>query len=102
MGLVYRVRDSVRAEDVALKLLVVPTDARIAAEIHARFEREFHTLSELAHPRIIQVFEYGLDAAGPFYTMELLDGGDLLGRSPLPWRDACELVHDVCSSLALL
>ena len=34
--------------------------------------------------------------------MELLDGGDLRERSPLPWRQACELLFDVCSSLALL
>ena len=40
--------------------------------------------------------------AGPYYTMELLDGGDLRERAPLPWREACALLRDVCSSLALL
>ena len=34
--------------------------------------------------------------------MELLDGGDLRDRSPLPFREACALIFDVCSSLALL
>ena len=34
--------------------------------------------------------------------MELLDGGDLRERAPLPWREACALLCDVCSSLALL
>jgi hypothetical protein len=35
-------------------------------------------------------------------AMEVLDGGDLRERAPLPWRDACRLIYDVCSSLALL
>src|SRR5262249_5755425 len=51
---------------------------------------------------VIEVYDYGLDAAGPYYTMELLDGGDLREQSPLPWQRACALVYDVCSSLALL
>jgi hypothetical protein len=34
--------------------------------------------------------------------MELLDGGDLRNRAPLPWAQACALLFDVCSSLALL
>ena len=41
------------------------------------FEREYFTLSELAHPRIIEVYDYGVDADGAYYTMELLDGADL-------------------------
>lgn len=102
MGAVYRVRDLVRDRQLALKQLLVGHAAQVANDVTARFEREFRVLRELAHPRIIQVYDYGLDAAGPFYTMELLDGGDLLGRAPLPWRDACSLMHDVCSSLALL
>jgi serine/threonine-protein kinase len=52
---------------------------------------------------VIEVYDYGVDAqAGPYYTTELLDGGDLRDRSPLPWREACTLLFDVCSSLALL
>src|SRR5262249_13116204 len=39
---------------------------------------------------------------GPFYTMELVDGGDLRERTPMHWRDACSVIYDVCSSLALI
>lgn len=98
MAVVYRVRDGARDRQVALKQLLVERSASHHDEAYARFEREFQVLRELSHPRIIQVYDYGLDAAGPFYTMELLEGGDLLERSPLPWRDACVLFHDVCSS----
>jgi len=68
----------------------------------ALFEREFHTLSDLSHPHIIEVYDYGVDASGPFYTMELLEGQDLRERTPLSWREACVLLYDVCSSLALI
>ena len=41
----------------------------------ALFEREFYVLSSLKHPRIIEVYDYGLADGGPFYTMELLATG---------------------------
>jgi len=68
----------------------------------ALFEREFHLLAQLSHPRVIEVYDYGIEDGRPYYTMELLDGGDLRELSPLPWRRVCALIYDVCSSLALL
>jgi Protein kinase domain/AAA ATPase domain len=50
----------------------------------------------------VEVYDYGLDAGGPYYTMELLDGGDLQQLAPLDWRKACALARDVCSALSLL
>ena len=73
------------------------------ARARALFEREFHTLAQLVAPardRGLRLRHRRRPA--PFYTMELLDGGDLRERSPLPWREACALLLDVCSSLALL
>ena len=52
----------------------------------ALFEREYHTLVRLKHPRIIEVYDYGIDEHGPYYTMELLDGSDLRELAPLPWQ----------------
>jgi hypothetical protein len=102
MAVVHRVFDPVSRRFLAAKQLLAQSDARTFNESCVRFEREFHTLSGLSHPRIIEVYDYTVDAAGPFYTMELLDGGDLLERSPIPWQQACALFYDVCSSLALL
>ncbi|HMI90969.1 MAG TPA: AAA family ATPase, partial [Polyangiales bacterium] len=56
----------------------------------------------MRHPSIVEVYDYGNDSSGAYYTMELLEGGDLRERSPLPWQEACALGYDVCSSLALL
>ena len=101
MGAVYRVRDERTGRDLALKRLHKREgdNQSVAVEL---FEREFHTLSELAHPRIIEVYEYGVDDLGAYYTMELLGGQDLRELGKLPWKRACELLFDVASSLAIL
>ena len=102
MAVVYRVIDAQSGRALALKQLVLAGSDRRCREQAAAFEREYHTLVQLSHPRIIEVHDFGSDEAGRYYTMELLDGGDLRERSPLPWREACALGYDVCSSLALL
>src|ERR1041385_4559626 len=102
MAAVHRVHDAALGRDVALKQLEMSADQRDARRESEMFEREFHTLSSLSHPSIIEVYDYGVGEAGPYYTMELLDGGDLRERTPVPWRDACVMLYDVCSSLALI
>jgi hypothetical protein len=103
MACVYRAVDLSLGKEVALKQLVIEDGAREQATIAALFEREFHALSQLRHPHVIAVYDYGLGADGsPYYTMELLDGGDLRELAPLDWQRACSLLFDVCSSLALL
>jgi hypothetical protein len=100
MGVVYRVFDGVTGEERALK--------RIRPEVKDRplyvkaFEREYQVLATLDHPRIIRVFDYGVDEEGPYYTMELLSGHDMQEAAPLPYRDACLQLRDVATSLALL
>jgi serine/threonine protein kinase len=101
MGAVYRAVDPRSGRAVALKRLT-GLDAG-GSRLVAHFEREYRVLSQLAHPSVIEVYDYGLDQGGaPFYTMELLDGADLSALSPLPQAQVCALLHDVASSLALL
>ncbi|HKU40274.1 MAG TPA: protein kinase [Polyangiales bacterium] len=103
MACVYRATDLSNGREVALKQLCLPDDVTHRAALAALFEREYHTLAQLQHPRVISVFDYGVvPGEGPYYTMELLDGGDLRDRAPLPWREVCSYAFDVCSSLALL
>ena len=101
MAKVYRVCDTRTGRSVALKRGWARNESR-AERRRALLEREFHTLAQLAHPRIIEVYDYSLDDNGPFYTMELLDGADLDKRGRVPWREACSLLCDVASSLAIL
>ena len=101
MGSVYAVRDRSTSRRLALKCL----QRHAALENgHAAtlFQREYHTLSHLRHPRVIQVYDYGIDDGRPFYTMELLDGTDLRELAPVSWPRACAVLRDVASSLGLL
>ncbi|HKU42371.1 MAG TPA: AAA family ATPase, partial [Polyangiales bacterium] len=102
MAAVYQVLDERTDQTLALKQLTAAATSGPYAGMGALFEREFHTLLSLSHPRVIAVYDYGVDAEGPYYTMELLDGGDLREQSPLPWREACSMAFEICSSLALL
>jgi hypothetical protein len=99
MGIVYRAFDPVHQRMVALKRLHTGGPK---SRQRRMFEREYATLVGLRHPRIIAVHEYGVDALGAYYTMELLDGRDLRELSPLPPSLACKYLRDVASSLALL
>lgn len=98
-GEVYEALDQSTGEKLALKRLHAPGGTRASA---ANFMREYYALSELRHPGIISVCDYGVDGQTPYYTMELLDGCDLRELSPLPFREACSHLRDVASALALL
>jgi hypothetical protein len=100
MGAVYRVRDQRTGEQLALKRLTVRKKKK--DETLALFEREFHTLAQLRHPRIIEVRDYGVDSHGAYYTMELLAGADMRELSPLAWPLACKYLREIAGSLALL
>src|SRR4051794_20187049 len=81
-AVVYRVRDESRADDFALKQLVL-RGSSTDGEMRAQFEREFSVLAQLSHPSVIEVYDFGVAASGPYYTMELLDGGDLSSLAPM-------------------
>jgi hypothetical protein len=100
VGTVYRVRDRHDQRALALKRLTFTRGSR--STLSALFEREYETLSQLSHPRIIEVYDYGSEEDALFYTMELLDGADLGALSPLPYSDACRYLRDVATSLGLL
>lgn len=100
VGAVYRARDESTGQAVALKRMLA--HASRSQRLRTLFEREYHTLARLKHPRIIEVYDYGLEDGIPYYTMELLDGKDLGELAPIPFREACFYLRDVASSLALL
>jgi hypothetical protein len=101
MGTVYRVLDRVAGQERVLKRMQVQDGARAQFFLEA-FEREYQVLRTLDHPRIIKVFDYGVDDEGPYYAMELLDGHDLRRTAPTPYKTACSRLRDVATSLVLL
>jgi tRNA A-37 threonylcarbamoyl transferase component Bud32/tetratricopeptide (TPR) repeat protein len=98
MGSVFKTFDQSRSAYVALKRLTRHESPKQLA----LFEREYHTLAGIRHPHIVEVYDYGADQTGPFYTMELLTGGDLRNSAPLPYPQVCRILRDVASALALL
>lgn len=96
MGAVYAVRDLSTGRRLALKRL---HERRVRVEL---FEREYRTLAGLRHPGIVEVYEYGIDDESAFYTMELLEGGDLSKRAPMPWREVCTCMSELASILGVL
>ena len=102
MATVHDAVDLQSGEHRALKRLHRQEDARKQRRALQLFEREFHTLAHLAHPRVIEVYDYGVDEGGPYYTMELLDGGDLHQQAPVPWLRAAAHARDIASALSLL
>jgi Protein kinase domain/AAA ATPase domain len=102
MAVVYEATDPRTNRRVALKRPRPQDNPERDKRMQELFAREFYTLSQLAHPRIVEVYDFGVDSLGPYYTMELLDGGDLQQTVPLEWKRACAIARDVCSALSLL
>ncbi len=73
MGVVHRVRDLERGETVALKTMM-----RLDHEALLRFKKEFRSLADISHPNVVQLYELFSEGEHWFFTMELLDGVDLL------------------------
>jgi len=83
MGVVYEAFDRERGERVALKTL---QGAR--PEWLSRFKREFRSLHDLSHPNLVALGELFDGESDPFFSMELIEGKDLLsyvcpGTEPL-------------------
>jgi tetratricopeptide (TPR) repeat protein len=103
MACVYRVIDERSGQALALKQLTLREDR--SATLRAMFEREYHTLVQLAHPRIVRVFDFGVDGESPYYVMELLEGVGarqaIRDRRPAV-REICSWLRDCASALALI
>ncbi|HEX5660051.1 MAG TPA: protein kinase [Polyangiales bacterium] len=101
MGTIHCAYDRLRGTEVAYKRLRVENEGR-RARMLVLFQREYETLVRLEHPRIVQAYEYGHDAFGPYYTMELLSGTDLAKVGARPWQEVLQILRDVASALALI
>jgi serine/threonine-protein kinase len=108
MGEVWRAQHRMLARPAAIKLIhgaSLGADARSAAALVARFEREAQATALLQSPHTVEVYDFGTTEDGAFYyVMELLEGIDLeqLVRrfGPLPPSRVIHLLQQVCRSLA--
>src|SRR6476660_5143239 len=81
MGVVYEAQHVRLPRRFAVKILGKPVDSDTTATTLARFRREAEIASTLAHPHIVEVFDYQVAESGaPYLVMELLEGEDLADR----------------------
>ena len=98
MGIVYRAKQTPLGRVVAVKVLT-----RLSGtELEERFAREARLLSQLDHPGIVTLHDFGLHEGIPYFVMEHVDGTSLreiLKPRPEP-RRALELAEEVLAILA--
>jgi WD40 repeat protein len=100
MGVVYKARH--RALDRLVALKVVRGEAAPSDEERARFLREARATARLNHPNLVQLYEVGETAAGPYFAMELVEGGTLAARlaaAAIPARAAADLVRALAGAV---
>lgn len=102
LGKIYEAAHVDLGRRVAIKVL--SNDVARNAEAIKRFQREAQTASQLGHPNIIDVHDFGRTADGlPYLVMERLEGHDLddeLGdRETLPLARVLEILAPVASAL---
>jgi len=75
MGSVYRVRDLLLDEEVALKIL--RKDLASSPQAVRRFRREVKLTRRVAHPNVVRMFDVGERRGEHYYTMECVVGDAL-------------------------
>ena len=103
MGAVYEGTQLRLTKRVAIKVLARELSSN--QEALARFRREAEVTSQLGHPHIVHVFDFGTAPSGePYLVMEFLEGEDLdqrirrAGRLPLP--AAAGIIKQIASALS--
>lgn len=67
-------------QEVAIKVLQIPDDhpGGASGEFRERFLREAKTASQIKHPDVVTIFDYGITEQNqPYMVMELLEGAPL-------------------------
>jgi serine/threonine-protein kinase len=103
MGAVYEAAHLRLGKRVAVKLMapeIADDDQALA-----RFRREAEVTSQLGHPHIVNVFDFGaLPTGEPFLVMEYLEGEDLCSRiercGRLSVRASLRIARQVASALS--
>jgi len=100
MGTVYVAEDLHLQRRVAIKF---PLKKSHEYRLHARFLREARAVSQLNHPNIAAIYDYGETEDGqPFIVMELVNGrtlSSLIEQSKLSVTRAVEIIEDVARAL---
>jgi predicted Ser/Thr protein kinase len=99
MGVVFKAHHTVLDKPLAVKVMLQPQDEAA----RKRFLQEAKLASQVAHPNIIDIVDFGvLTTDQPFLVMEWLSGktlGDLVADGPLPFARACMIAAQIARGL---
>jgi serine/threonine protein kinase len=101
MGSIYKARQPALNKTVAIKMLKVQNRGDGA---WARFQQEAKAVSQLEHPNIIRVYDFGETADGqPFMVMDYVEGSNLQNllkaENTLPIEDALNIFRQICAGM---
>jgi serine/threonine protein kinase/Tfp pilus assembly protein PilF len=99
-GVVYRARQKSLNRIVALKVIAL---GHWATQAHLkRFRLEAEAAAHLDDPRIVPIYEIGERDGACYFSMKLIEGGQLdkgVGSEPMPVREAAELTAKLARTL---
>ena len=104
MGAVYRAVHRRLGRQVALKTILPDRVDEDGAELRARFELEARLLSEMRHPGIVTVYDFGEERGVLYMVLELVGGHSLAdalrGTPRLPVPRAADIIGQLLAALA--
>ncbi len=110
MGIVYKAKDRLKIEaqdrDPYVAIKVLSEEFKSHPEAFISLQRESRKSQRIAHPNIVNVFDFDRDGDTVFMTMEFLDGSPLdqlirqYKSTGLPTDDAWHIIEGMCSALS--
>lgn len=110
MGIVYKAKDLLKVEaqdrDPYVAIKVLSEEFKAHPEAFISLQRESRKSQRIAHPNIVNVFDFDRDGDTVFMTMEFMDGHPLdqlirkYKSTGLPTDDAWEIIKGMASALS--
>lgn len=109
MGVVYKAKDLLKVEakdrDPYVAIKVLSEEFKSHPEAFISLQRESRKSQRIAHPNIVNVFDFDRDGDVVFMTMEFMDGRPLdqtirkYKSTGLPTDDAWDILTSICEAL---
>ena len=109
MGIVYKAKDLLKVEandrDPYLAIKVLSDEFKSHPQAFISLQRESRKSQGIAHPNIVNVYDFDRDGDIVFMTMEYMNGESLdnlirkYKTTGLPTEDAWTIVKDICQAL---